>query len=240
VFRQVTAPTEAAYNAAGVDPLTHGLVRLAAAELSVQLREQGEHRYLEQLDRTPARATLLRGAAHLPEGMRRLAAVLDDVGPAVAAPDVRSVTGLLAVGVEITERRAQTAGQSVAADALAAMTPDLRRLAAANMATLSSPDARLRMLTTGMHGQLRGLAGRPAAAALPAVLGWVREAPAVAAALTAAAEATAGTGRCSSARWKVPGPSRVGQTCGGCRSAHPRTCTATRCSPSCAPPGTRW
>src|SRR5664280_1965171 len=44
--------------------------------------------------------------------MRRLAAVLDDVGPAVAAADVRSVTGLLALGVDLTERRARAAGQS--------------------------------------------------------------------------------------------------------------------------------
>jgi hypothetical protein len=123
------------------DPLAHGLVRLAADELRAQLRGQGEERYLEQLDRTPARATLLRGPAQLPEGMRRLAAVLDDVGPAVAAVDVRSVTGLLALGVDFTERRARAAGQSGAADALAAVTPSLRRLAAANVAALSPPDA---------------------------------------------------------------------------------------------------
>src|SRR5665811_4827 len=45
------------------------------------------------------------------------------------------------------------------------------------------------MLTTEVHGQLRALATRPTAAALPAALGWVREAPAVAAALTGAAQA---------------------------------------------------
>ena|GEM_PF-3091886 len=60
------------------DPLAHGLVRLTPDELRAQLRGQGEERYLEQLDRTPARATLLRGPAQLPEGMRRQAAVLDD------------------------------------------------------------------------------------------------------------------------------------------------------------------
>jgi len=76
-----------------------------------------------------------------------------------------------------------------AAEALAAAIPDLRRLAAANVAMLSPPDPRLRMLTTEVHGQLRALATRPTAAALPAALGWVREAPAVAAALPGAAQA---------------------------------------------------
>src|SRR5664280_2193313 len=126
--------------------------------------------------------------------MRRLAAVLDDVGPAVAAADVRSVTGLLALGVDLTERRARAAGQSGAGDALAAAMPSLRRLAAANVAALSPAHPRLRMLTTEVYGQLRGLARGPAPAALPAALGLVREAPAVAAALTAAAQAAAREG----------------------------------------------
>ena len=99
------------------DPVTHGLVRLAADELATQLRGRGQEPYPEQLDRPPARPTLLRDPAQLPEGMRRLAAVLDDVGPAVAAADVRSVTRLLALGVEFTDRRARAAGQSGAADA---------------------------------------------------------------------------------------------------------------------------
>ena len=64
-----------------------------------------------------------------------------------------------------------------------------------HIATLSPPDARLRMLTSEVSGQLRRLGGRPGAAALPAALGWVREAPAVAAALTGAAEASARDGR---------------------------------------------
>jgi len=176
------------------DPVTHGLVRLAADELRTQLHGQSQEPYLEQLDRPPPRPTLLRDPAQLPEGMRRLAAVLDDVGPTVAAADVRSVTGLLALGVELTERRARAAGQSGAADVLTAMTPGLRRLAAANVAALSPPDARLRMLTSEVYGQLRRLQGRPGAAALPAALGWVRAAPAVAAALTGAAEASARDG----------------------------------------------
>jgi len=50
------------------------------------------------------------------------------------------------------------------------------------------------MLTTEVHGQLRALAGRPVAAALPATLGWGRETPAVATALTAAAQAAAREG----------------------------------------------
>jgi hypothetical protein len=50
------------------------------------------------------------------------------------------------------------------------------------------------MLTSEVHGQLPGLAGRPAAVALPAALGWVREAPAVATALTGAARAVARDG----------------------------------------------
>src|SRR5664280_3222571 len=73
--------------------------------------------------------------------MRRLAAVLDDVGPAVAAADVRSVTGLLALGVDLTDRRARAAGQSGAADALAAALPSLRRLPGMHVATLSPPAA---------------------------------------------------------------------------------------------------
>ena len=51
------------------------------------------------------------------------------------------------------------------------------------------------MLTSEVHGQLRRLEGRPVAAALPAALGWVREAPAVAGALAGAAEASARNGR---------------------------------------------
>jgi len=82
----------------------------------------------------------------------------------------------------------------VRADALAAAMPSLRRLAAANVAALSPADPRLRMLTTEVHGQLRALAGRPVAAALPATLGWGRETPAVATALTAAAQAAAREG----------------------------------------------
>src|SRR5664280_125621 len=91
------------------DPVTHGLVRLAADELGTKLRGRSQEPYLEQLDRTPARPTLLRDPAQLPEGMRRLAAVLDDVGPAVAAADVRSVTRLLALGVELTDRTSAAA-----------------------------------------------------------------------------------------------------------------------------------
>jgi len=152
------------------DPVTHGLVRLAADELATQLRGRGQEPYPEQLDRPPARPTLLRDPAQLPEGMRRLAAVLDDVGPAVAAADVRSVTGLLALGVELIERRARAAGQSGAADRAGRDDVGPAPLAAANVAALSPPDARLRMLTSEVYGQLRRLERRPGAAALPAAL----------------------------------------------------------------------
>jgi hypothetical protein len=66
--------------------------------------------------------------------------------------------------------RARAAGQSAAADALAAALPSLRRLPGMHIATLSPPDARLRMLTSEVSGQLRRLGGRPGAAALPAAL----------------------------------------------------------------------
>jgi hypothetical protein len=176
------------------DPVTHGLVRLAADELATQLRGRGQEPYPEQLDRPPARPTLLRDPAQLPEGMRRLAAVLDDVGPAVAAADVRSVTGLLALGVELIERRARAAGQSGAADR--AGRDDVgpapaggRQRGGAVAAGCSAADADQRGVRPAAPAGETSGCGRAAGGA-----GWVREAPAVTAALTAAAEASARDG----------------------------------------------
>ena len=109
------------------DPVTHGLVRLAADELATQLRGRGQEPYPEQLDRPPARPTLLRDPAQLPEGMRRLAAVLDDVGPAVAAADVRSVTGLWRSVSSSSSAAPGRPDSRAPPTALAAMTSGLRR-----------------------------------------------------------------------------------------------------------------
>lgn len=187
------------------DPVPHGLLRMSAGQLRVQLAGLGEARpHLDGLDPAgqvagrdgvPARPMLLRSVGELPAGMRRITAVLDDVGAGVAAIDVRAVARLLATGVELTAARVGAAGQGRVAGALTAGVPGLRRLASANVATLSAPDPRLAVLTTEVAGQLRRLTDGGGADVVASAVGWVRQVPAVAAALRRAVEAAGYQGR---------------------------------------------
>lgn len=169
------------------DPEAHGLLRIAAEELRYQLpsAETGQHHH--DLGRRPARAMLLRSPAELPEGLRRLADVLQAVGHDVTAVDVRSVARVLA---EVTEAAARTGALSPshAADALSG----LLGAAIGSMATLSAPDARVRILTTEAHLQLARLTAADVRATMHACLPEVRE---VSSALNAAVQAARQAGR---------------------------------------------
>lgn len=101
--------------------------------------------------------------------MRRLTAVLRELGPDLAAVDARTVVRLLAVGVEQVRRHAPGIGPAgvAAAAAAARALPALRGMALESLTTLTAGDPRLVALTSEIGNQLRQPGRQPANAFRP-------------------------------------------------------------------------
>ena len=177
-------PARAALTAPG----PHALVRVAAGELREQLRDLPAGRPGELLDPTPPGPIVLGSPADLPEGMRRLAAVLTAHVDQVAAVDVRAVARVLAAGVETV--RGDPVTPTPARAALGRVLAGLRDVQTAPWDTMTRPDWRLQALTTEAYRQLPRPTGSGDASLL-----WAPELPRVVCALAGAVERTATAGR---------------------------------------------
>lgn len=166
---------------AGAGP--QALVAIAAGQLRYQLADLDADGPAELLDPTPPKEMVLRSAADLPEGMRRLAAVLDQA-ERIAAVDVLAVGKVVATGAEII--RADPRTPAPARHTLSGVLAGLRPARAGAWSTVSPRSWRLQTLTTEIHRQLRDPTG-PAGSRL----GWAAELPNVVSALAGAVERTA-------------------------------------------------
>ncbi|HWG98263.1 MAG TPA: hypothetical protein VNV66_02820, partial [Pilimelia sp.] len=172
--------------AALTDPVPHGVLRLAAEHLTTQLHDLPAGQPQEPLlHAAPARAAVLRSPADLPDGMRRLTAVLDQVGSRIAATDARLVARLLAYGAQTVQQLIRQPGTSPALTEtgrhIAPALPALQQLWETQLATLTAPDPRIRPLVTEIYGQLRTTRDRQD---LGAALAWLTETGSTARALT--------------------------------------------------------
>ncbi len=168
-------------------PGPQALVGIAAGQLRYQLADLDADGPAELLDPTPPKEMVLRSAADLPEGMRRLAAVLDQA-ERIAAVDVRAVATVLTAAAELA--RADLRTPAPARHALSAVQAGLRPVQTGAWDTVSPRSWRLQTLTTEIHRQLRDPTG-PGLAAAGGRLGWAAELRNVVSALAGAVERTA-------------------------------------------------
>lgn len=167
-------------------PVPHALLRLSSEQLRRQLTGLPAAPYDGHLDTAPTRPVVLRTAQDLPVGMRRLTAVLRELGPDLAAVDARTVVRLLAAGVEQVRRHAPGIGPAgvAAAAAAARALPALRGMALESFATLTARDPRLVALASEIGNQLRQPGRQPA----NALLVWAVSAGSVARAIETAVD----------------------------------------------------
>ena len=189
-----------------LDPVGHGLIRLAATELQAQTA-----------DLTPASAHLaaptfgrpgmVRSVAELPAATRHLTAMLTARGPALTAVEARAVARTLAAGADLAARILdRTHPQQPAAD-LHAAAAHLQTVANAKVASLGPPAPAVLFLTQqiglrltaarDLTDQLPRPPGSPAGLdrIAPPLLAWAGEAGATAASLADCLQAAADTGQ---------------------------------------------
>jgi len=164
-------------------PGPQALVAMAAGQLRYQLADLDADGPAELLDPTPPREMVLRSAADLPEGMRRLAAVLDQA-QRIAAVDVRAVATVLTAAAERAGADPRTPAPP--RHALSAVQAGLRPVQTGAWDTVSPRSWRLQTLTTEIHRQLRDPTGQAGDR-----LEWAAELPNVVSALAGAVERTA-------------------------------------------------
>ncbi|RJK95916.1 hypothetical protein [Vallicoccus soli] len=126
----------------------HRLLRVAALELADQTDGLPERAGLRERSTAPPHVTLLRALKDVPEGLSRLAAVLDRVGPDFSALDLRATVRVAALALPLVADALPHSAQAQVARGLQAVLTD-------RLATLGPRDLRVQALSTELATQLR-------------------------------------------------------------------------------------